>query len=41
MIGSRRYGVQGVVGLKGVGRDQGVWVDRMGVKGGRSKVVEI
>ena len=31
----------GVVGLKGVGGDQGIGVDRMGVKGRRSKVVEI
>ena len=29
------------MGFKGVGRDQGVGVDRMGVKGRRSKVVEI
>ena len=31
----------GMVGLKGVGGDQGVGVDTMGVKGRRSKVVEI
>ena len=31
----------GAVELKGVGGDQGVGVDRMGVKGRRSKVVEI
>ena len=40
VMGSRRYGVLGAVGLKGVGGDQGVGVDRMGVKGRRSKVVE-
>ena len=31
----------GVVGLKGVGGDQEVGVDRMGIKGMKSKVVEI
>ena len=31
----------GAVGLRGVDGDQGVRVDRMGVKGRRSKVVEI